>query len=455
MNRNKTNFCLLVTLCCYMVVFLCYDAKVFESALLAETWIKTYMSLRTHSDTKVMFNLDREMLHSREGNTSVRKPLILMWNPSFGEVQSNPNLCPECVLTYDQTSADEADAIIFHCAETRNSPDWLPWQHRSATQRWVWLCMEPPWNVRHVFQKTLIALRGVFNWTMTYRTDSDVLSSYITFPSNKRSVAELMERKNSSLMAAWIVSNCHSPPREEFVNEISRYIPVDVYGKCSGNPLCRGDCQVDTLSRYRFYFSLENSQCRDYITEKFWRVGLGSGAVPVVMGPRRSDYELMAPPNSFIHVNDFPTVRALADHLVALSRNDTMYKEYLRWMDDPLWMEKQRGIQIDAKRNALISSRNAGNANGLCALCQKLIRTPKDRTEVVNEIDQWWFGRGYTPEGDSLPICESGSTASGYPLRWLVTLGYSVFFFFIVFCSLCVSRCRRNRPLKFDTNSVS
>lgn len=48
--------------------------------------------------------------------------------------------------------------------------------------RWVWWCAEPPWNTRFVFQKTLTPLNGVFNWTMTYRIDSDIYAPYSVIP---------------------------------------------------------------------------------------------------------------------------------------------------------------------------------------------------------------------------------------------------------------------------------
>ena len=39
------------------------------------------------------------------------------------------------------------------------------------------------------------------------------------------------------------------------------------------------------ISRHKFYLAFENSiHCNDYISEKFWRNALSSGAVPVVYG---------------------------------------------------------------------------------------------------------------------------------------------------------------------------
>lgn len=64
-HRRWTNYCLLLILCCYVVVFMYYDSYVFESVLLMETWIKTQMALRSDESAKVMFALDKNLLLPR------------------------------------------------------------------------------------------------------------------------------------------------------------------------------------------------------------------------------------------------------------------------------------------------------------------------------------------------------------------------------------------------------
>jgi len=55
--------------------------------------------------------------------------------------------------------------------------------------------------------------------------------------------------------------------------------------------------------------------------------------VPVVMGARKRDYEAIAPPHSFVHVEDFTGPRQLAAYLHLLATNDTLYNEYHRWRE--------------------------------------------------------------------------------------------------------------------------
>ena len=53
--------------------------------------------------------------------------------------------------------------------------------------------------------------------------------------------------------------------------------------------------------------------------------------LPVALGARPEDYEALAPPHSYIHVDDFESPRHLAEYLHKLDKNDDLYNEYFRW----------------------------------------------------------------------------------------------------------------------------
>lgn len=92
------------------------------------------------------------------------------------------------------------------------------------------------------------------------------------------------------LKVAWFVSNCSARNnRLQFAHELSKYIEVDIYGAC-GNLKCsrtNADKCFDILDRdYKFYLAFENSNCRDYITEKFFVNGLSRTTLPIVVSFR-------------------------------------------------------------------------------------------------------------------------------------------------------------------------
>ena len=125
---------------------------------------------------------------------------------------------------------------------------------------------------------------------------------------------------------------------------------------------------------YRFYLAFENSNCNDYITEKFWYNAIQNDIVPIVMGPHRHVYERLAPPNSFIHVDDFESPADLARYLKLLSKNKTKYLQYFKW--------KQHSIAT-----ADIVFRPS-NSNYWCDLCSAL-HTKKEKH--IHSVDMRFY----------------------------------------------------------------
>ena len=65
--------------------------------------------------------------------------------------------------------------------------------------------------------------------------------------------------------------------RLQYAQELARYIGVDIYGAC-GSLKCSRMKEVSCFKilerKYKFYLAFENSNCKDYITEKFFVNGL-------------------------------------------------------------------------------------------------------------------------------------------------------------------------------------
>jgi glycoprotein 3-alpha-L-fucosyltransferase len=121
----------------------------------------------------------------------------------------------------------------------------------------------------------------VFNWTATYRHDSDIVAPYekIVYKENKTKTKPLGKNyafgKNKKV--AWFVSRCATPnKRLEYAIELQKYIQVDIFGQCGALdcPRNHNNCSEILNRDYKFYLAFENSNCRDYITEKFFVTGL-------------------------------------------------------------------------------------------------------------------------------------------------------------------------------------
>ena len=93
--------------------------------------------------------------------------------------------------------------------------------------------------------------------------------------------------------------------------------------------------------------------------------------IPVVFG-LHDHYDQMAPPHSFINAAKFENMRQLADYLILLDRNDTLYNEYFWWKPHFESRYKQKDVNI-----------------GMCHLCASLHN--KDMPpKVYPNMTQWW-----------------------------------------------------------------
>ena len=102
--------------------------------------------------------------------------------------------------------------------------------------------------------------------------------------------------QDKSGFAVALISNCMaSSDRLIFIEEVQKYAPVKIYGKCGGKCPTHfknnilGDCREIIATEFKFFFVLENSICKDYITEKFFST-LRFNVIPVVLGGGSYDY---------------------------------------------------------------------------------------------------------------------------------------------------------------------
>lgn len=206
---------------------------------------------------------------------------------------------------------------------------------------------------------------------------------------NAMSLRSINYAVGKTKMAAWFVSNCNTDSsRSRLTKTLQQYISVDVYGKCGPFQCPRSrsaDCYTLLERDYKFYLSFENSLCKDYVTEKFFKILLYN-VVPVVYG--KTNYSTVAPPHSFINVLDFPSIKDLAQYLLYLDRNDTAYNEYFWW-----------------KPHYAVLAGNPSKALAWCDLCERLHKDNEPKN--YSDIQEWYTKQAICKKAKYQPLLKA------------------------------------------------
>ncbi|XGW07749.1 hypothetical protein V3C99_010696 [Haemonchus contortus] len=297
--------------------------------------------------------------------------VILSWNA--GHTQDNLGGCPEwnCKLTSDRKEMNNADAVLM----ARQDPTFK----RRSDQYIVFFSQESPVNYR--FE---VPFPDYFNMSLGFRHDTPTSSPYgytVRLAPSSRPQGELvnMARVNGKTKgAAWFVSHCGTnSKREVYVQDLTKFFPVDIYGRCGRLNCARGGkCENMLDWDYHFYVAFENSICKDYITEKLWNQGYQRDIVPLVL--KRSLVEPFVPPNSFIAADDFNTTEDLATYLHYLMKNKTAYAEYFTWR------REYKVVFLNGKYHDALE-----RPWGFCQLCRLLWEKPRP-TFSISDFKAWW-----------------------------------------------------------------
>lgn len=334
----------------------------------------TVMLWSSKQSSKFELCITSSYRRAERANTTHKKPLMLLWfwpeNRKF-HLKDCKTLfqIDGCDLTDDRAEYSSADAVLLYQSAIKDDLSNLPTAPRSRSQRWIWFNMDPPQSIRKIDE-----IKGVFNLSMTYRSDSDIRVRWqLTHNRNQNTVFVLPQK---DFLLCWIVDgidlNTDSGVGSSYYRALKKHINVKIFQR---SELLKDGTYFQTISRCKFYLSFESSFTRDFITETFYEP-LAVGTVPIALGPLRRNYEEFVPRNAFIHTADFADPLALAEHLLKINFNQEAYIKYFDWRQF-----------YSTKRHPI--AENHKFAYGICQACKYLGLNKVYRT--IPDVYQWFL----------------------------------------------------------------
>lgn len=267
---------------------------------------KRYLPWKRFADTEKSEVKDKALRYILVWTSILNEPFNRM---GYGHEVFFDKFCPHynCFLTDDVNFFQvetEFDAIVFGAEVTKLTDNLLP-EQRLPYQKYVFVSTRSAQDSAVCTEK----FNSYFNWTWTYRFDSDIRSGLVVRDFNETVVAPKTEVhwiptqrnyilphdlsniiKKKTKAAAWIVSDCSTRSYREKIalslrEELKKhFLTLDIYGKC-GELQCGSQETCDKLIEkdYYFYLAFEDSLCNDYVTKELLRA-LRHNVVPIVYG---------------------------------------------------------------------------------------------------------------------------------------------------------------------------
>lgn len=190
----------------------------------------------------------------------------------------------------------KGDAVVFtvQAASLQKDPSW--WTRaadmRSKDLAWVLFSMRNPFE----FPLNFMTFRNYgFNFTMTYKPNSDIFTPYNFWLSEGNS-SPRMARKNfaqgKTRKVLWLIDGpCHSiNNRMKYAKDLSQKIALDIIGHCydqSGKvhqvdySTHHNEGRRGVMSDYKFVLAFEEISCRDYVTTTYFDVAQKQSIIPI------------------------------------------------------------------------------------------------------------------------------------------------------------------------------
>jgi len=336
------------------------------------------------------------------------KVLLLNWydrkKPFFNKLSDE---CGGCWFTNENEFEKESTGILVDNTRFVQGLEGPNLDDRNLDQYWIfWPREAASKNVEGGAKATSGPWDRAFNLTTSYRLDSDIprpfgdansILRFVRYRGQNKYMSDeehfdlIMSRKNppNTKYAAWMVSNCDNTgganQRWDFVQDLLKAgLRLNGFGECFNNiltekPWTTSMDRPTPFAPYKFYLAFENSiHCNGYLSEKLWRNSYQTGAVPIVFGTHKIDVTEQAPPNSFIHAEDFNTPAELVNYLEYLDNNSTAYLEYHTWRKDDADLSLPY-IQPTDKM--------------ICGSCKKLkgLKSEGYPKRRIKSVAAWWW----------------------------------------------------------------
>ncbi len=254
------------------------------------------------------------------------------------------------LLTDDRSLEQKASALVFH------GPDSNAVSRRKSLSEpmdiYIYHNMESP-------AMTSVSLSSPesmqqFDLLMSYQFSSEVFLPYVGRGTLRQLVdtpilRSFAEKNQMGADLAWVGSNCGAHNgRQQYLEELFKHIPTHSFGAClktEGKSWPHGQSLKDIVKKYKFYVVMENSNCRDYITEKLGAAIISSTVPVVFMVDGVPNYDRYMPPHSYINAADFKSAKDLAQYLLMVGANETAYNEYLHYKHTDKEQEWERILE--------------------------------------------------------------------------------------------------------------
>nr|KAG5703058.1 hypothetical protein BaRGS_016219 [Batillaria attramentaria] len=278
-----------------------------------------------------------------------------------------------CTVSTNPDDLTKADAVVFgNWWITRHDPP-----ARQPHQLFIYYNMNSSNYVR--LRYFFPTWRSAFNWTWSYRRDSDIFQpaaflQKVKPPHTYRQYKVMVKEK--SQLAFLVKKQSRSQSKvEEYVERLSQEITVTQIPETeikATTTHVKGSADLkDLANQHFFYLSFEKALCADFVTDAFFDLyDPEVNAVPVVRG--RADYRTMFPQDTFVDSSIAAGPKELAASLKELSMNLKLYSAML-------WRKSQY-----VKRDGLPLA--------WCQLCEKLHSYHGDR--YYEDIQSWWWKNG-------------------------------------------------------------